>query len=94
MQKQALIEATAIKEGIKQQLPGALFGEQAERTGQFGEAERGAELPEEQEATDAEQGRQQSFARLFPPQGQAGGGPIAATGGGVSAGCHRDRSWS
>jgi hypothetical protein len=36
VQKQTLVEAAAIEEGIKQQITGALLGEQAERPGELG----------------------------------------------------------
>jgi hypothetical protein len=88
VQKEAFIKATAIKEGIQQQLPGALLREQAERTHEFGETETGAELPEDQDTTEAEERRQESFARLFPPQGQPGGAAIVVTGADVGRGCH------
>jgi hypothetical protein len=56
--KQALVESTAIKEGVEQQFTGALIGPQTQGTREFGEAQAGAELPEEQESANAKDRRQ------------------------------------
>ena len=74
VQKQAFIEAAAIKEGIEQQFAGAFIGPQAQGAAEFGEAEAGAELPEEQKSADPEDGGEDFLAVALPPLAKAEAG--------------------
>ena len=78
MPKQALVEATAIKEGIKEKIARALIRPQAQGAREFGEAEAGAELPEEEKTANAEDGGQERLSLALPPLAKAEAGVLGA----------------